>query len=99
MKKEFFESKDFKNSIDAIGGEIIDSGETRQVDYNEKCLAVKLKQKITDVFKSSAACSEDGIPKDFEYDFSNSFPELKSDKPSIIIRCEPFFVGNLDNSN
>ncbi len=97
MKKEFFESKDFKNSVDAIGGEIIDSGETRQVDYNEKCLAVKLKQKITDVFKSSASCSEDGIPKDFEYDFSNSFPELKSDKPSLVIRCEPFFVGNLDN--
>lgn len=54
MKKEFF-NDEFIKAVTSDGWEVLDSGETRNIDYNKRCLVVAKTQKIAEIFKTPAS--------------------------------------------
>lgn len=54
MKKEFF-NDEFIKAVTADGWEVLDSGETRNIDYNKRCLIIAKTQKIAEILKTPAS--------------------------------------------
>ena len=54
MKKNFFDDK-FIKAVTADGWEVLDSGETRNIDYNKRCLVVAKTQKFAEILKTPAS--------------------------------------------
>ena len=54
MHKEFF-NDEFLNTVAADGWEVLDSGETRNIDYNKRCLIIAKTQKIAEILKTPAS--------------------------------------------
>lgn len=54
MKKEFF-NDEFIKAVTADGWEVLDSGETRNIDYNKRCLIIAKSQKIAEILKTPAS--------------------------------------------
>lgn len=132
MKKEFF-NDEFIKTVTADGWEVLDSGETRNIDFNQRCLVIAKTQKIAEVFKtpaskaskkpvesrslgtppktvmvnsrdgggchsSAAPISSDSKPlTDFEVSLPDSLSLMRSSEQRLMIRAEPFWVGQPDN--
>lgn len=56
MHKEFF-NDEFLNTVAADGWEVLDSGRTRDIDYNMRCLLIAKKQKLAEICKTPASKS------------------------------------------
>lgn len=54
MHKEFF-NDEFLNTVAADGWEVLDSGRTRDIDYNRRCLLIAKKQKLAEILKTPAS--------------------------------------------
>ncbi len=54
MKKEFF-NDEFIKTVTADGWEVLDSGEIRNIDFNQRCLVIAKTQKIAEIFKTPAS--------------------------------------------
>ncbi len=54
MKKEFF-NDEFIKTVTSDGWEVLDSGETRNIDYNKRCLVIAKTQKIAEILKTPAS--------------------------------------------
>lgn len=54
MKKNFFDDE-FIKAVTADGWEVLDSGETRNIDYNKRCLIIAKSQKIAEILKTPAS--------------------------------------------
>ncbi len=132
MDKEFF-NDEFKKAVTADGWEILDSGATRNIDYNNRCLVIAKTQKNAEIFKTPASkaskkpvksrdlgtppktvmvnsrdgggCSSSVAPissdstslTDFEINLPDSLSLMRSSEHRLLIRAEPFWVGQPDN--
>lgn len=56
MRREFFDV-DFLKTVAADGWEVLDSGRTRDIDYNRCCLLIAKKQKLAEICKTPASKS------------------------------------------
>lgn len=56
MKKTFY-TNTFLNTVAADGWEVLDSGRTRDIDYNRRCLLIAKKQKLAEICKTPASKS------------------------------------------
>ena len=54
MHKEFF-NDEFLNTVAADGWEVLDSGATRNIDFNQRCLVIAKAQKIAEILKTPAS--------------------------------------------
>lgn len=54
MKKEFFDDE-FIKAVTADGWEVLDSGATRNIDFNQRCLVIAKTQKIAEILKTPAS--------------------------------------------
>ncbi|HAY73647.1 MAG TPA: hypothetical protein DCY31_07370 [Ruminococcaceae bacterium] len=132
MNKEFY-NDEFIKAVTSDGWEVLDSGETRNIDYNKRCLVVAKTQKIAEILKTPASktskkpvksrdsgtppktvmvnsrdgggCSSSVAPissdsislADFEINLPDSLSLMRSSEHRLMIRVEPFWVGQPDN--
>lgn len=54
MNKEFY-SDEFIKAVTSDGWEVLDSGATRNIDFNQRCLVIAKTQKIAEILKTPAS--------------------------------------------
>ena len=132
MNKEFY-NDEFIKAVTADGWEVLDSGATRNIDFNQRCLVIAKAQKIAEILKTPASktskkpaksrdsvtppktvmvnsrdgggCSSSAAPissdsnslTDFEINLPDSLSLMRSSEHRLMIRAEPFWVGQPDN--
>lgn len=132
MNKEFY-NDEFIKAVTADGWEVLDSGATRNIDFNQRCLVIAKAQKIAEILKTPASktskkpaksrdsvtppktvmvnsrdgggCSSSAAPIssdsnsliDFEINLPDSLSLMRSSEHRLMIRAEPFWVGQPDN--